>query len=541
MQIDRLGATEQRILEVASVAGVTFTAGAVAYALDAEPDDIDSVCETLALARRFLQYVGTETWPDGTIHTRYAFEHALVQHAALARSPSTSVRLWHRKIAERLEAGYAGRADDIASELAVHFDQGQRPAQAARYYVRAGDRAARRFGNVEAVAHFERALALVPTLPEGRDRDVLELHASFGLGQRLFPLRGAGAIPVLERARDLAQRLEDPRLLAAVLTRLQLGRAARGDFRDAALHTTALFQAIDAVAEPALRTSATQTEALIALHRGRFVEAHRLFETLGVHEANVAVSDPAALPLVAAISNAALLLLFTGRPQEALTVQRRAFAIAEASGDPFERAAIYCDWSRLHAWRREPAEAEELAARALALAEEGSFDLWKTRATMVLHWARAHLGTASESMLEATCTQTWESGEAGLTLFAALLVGACVHVGLDKKALEIVEATLTVADRRDERIVVPELYRLRGELLKGRDKAEAERAILSAIDVAREQGSTFLELRATVSLSGLTTGAKKKRARADIVRLLSAFTDGLDVRDVAVAQASLDA
>src|SRR6202012_3763606 len=37
-QIDRLGAVEQRILEVAGVAGMTFTAAVVASALDADAD-----------------------------------------------------------------------------------------------------------------------------------------------------------------------------------------------------------------------------------------------------------------------------------------------------------------------------------------------------------------------------------------------------------------------------------------------------------------------------------------------------------------------
>lgn len=57
--------------------------------------------------------------------SRYAFRHALFQHAALARSTAATVRARHRKIAERLEAGYAGQAEAVAGELAAQLDQGE--------------------------------------------------------------------------------------------------------------------------------------------------------------------------------------------------------------------------------------------------------------------------------------------------------------------------------------------------------------------------------------------------------------------------------
>jgi hypothetical protein len=82
---------------------MTFTAGIVANTLDTDADGVDSACESLAGERRLLEYVRTETWPDGTIQSRYAFRHALFQHAALARSTAATVRTWHRKIAEHRE------------------------------------------------------------------------------------------------------------------------------------------------------------------------------------------------------------------------------------------------------------------------------------------------------------------------------------------------------------------------------------------------------------------------------------------------------
>lgn len=104
-QVARLGTIEQQIIEAASIVGMTFTTGLVAYALDADPDAIDSCCETLANKRKLLRYLGTETWPDGTLQSRYAFGQALFRHAALGRAQSVTIRHLHRRIAERLRAG----------------------------------------------------------------------------------------------------------------------------------------------------------------------------------------------------------------------------------------------------------------------------------------------------------------------------------------------------------------------------------------------------------------------------------------------------
>jgi DNA-binding winged helix-turn-helix (wHTH) protein len=106
IQIDRLNSNEQRILEAASMVGLQFTAGAVADALALPADDIDSVCEGLAIEGRFLRFVTMETAPDGTMQSQYSFVHALYRDAALARIRSATRRAWHRRTAERLRAGH---------------------------------------------------------------------------------------------------------------------------------------------------------------------------------------------------------------------------------------------------------------------------------------------------------------------------------------------------------------------------------------------------------------------------------------------------
>lgn len=543
-QIDRLNAVEQRIIEVAGVAGMTFTAGVVAHALDADPDGVDSACESLANERRLFQYAGTETWPDGTIQSRYAFRHALFQHAARARSTATTVRTRHRKIAERLERGYVGHEEEIAAELAVHFEHGQMPAKAARYHVVGGEREARRCGYKEAVAHHERALALLEGMPESRDRDVLELRVSLSHGWSAFQANGRAevAIPFIQRAKELAGRLEDRASLGEALIRLETMQMVQGDLREASEQAGALAPVLDHVSDPALRLLAKQLDATTFILRGRFEEARRLLGDLGVFRATDEKTDmEAAHAHLLAFSMGSFALWLTGEADRALALSRRAQQIAEQAYDPFdhEHAAMLAEGALLHAWRREPARATELAKRALAISEKRSFAKWQARAELILRWAEAELApTLPSARVEEILGKPWEEGSVGRTMHAMIFIAMCSRLGRAERALEVIASTLATIERTDERWLEPEIHRLRGEVLKARNQvAGAERSIATAIEIARKQGSRALELRATLSLHALASGAKKKKACHDIAGLLSVITEGHDTPDLVDARA----
>jgi predicted ATPase len=105
IQIDRLAEKEQRVLEAASVAGMTFVTGLVAWALEMDADEVHATCELLARDGQILRFLGIEAWPDGTMQPRFAFAHALYRHTAMDRIRTGVDRVWHRRIAERIESG----------------------------------------------------------------------------------------------------------------------------------------------------------------------------------------------------------------------------------------------------------------------------------------------------------------------------------------------------------------------------------------------------------------------------------------------------
>ncbi len=535
-QIDRLSATEQRIVEAASVAGTTFTAGVVAHALNMPVDDVDSSCESLASEHRFLRYLGTATWPDGTVQSRYSFAHALYQHAALARTPS--VRLWHRRIAERLEVGYAEQSDAIASELAEHFDEGHAFARAAHYRALAGERAARRHGSYEALGHFERALALIVHLPEGRERDELELRILDGIGPCLVKTSASGApeiVPTLTRAAALASRLGREEELCSALVRMQYWRLVRGELRQVSEHADEVTHLGSRVKDVSLGESGARLSSIASLYRGRLSEAAAGFARLRSAAVDANDGHPSAQ------SAQSLLAWLTGRPDQAMELGRAAVLRAEALGDPFSLAAALFDVGGVSLLRRDVARAREYGQRGLDLATEGHFTRFQAKLRLLLHWATSELEPATSAARPEPLFDERDAPRTGQTLDRLALIDIYARAGRDEVALEKISETMGLIEETDERWAEPELHRVRGELLKSTDSQEAGRSFTRAIEVARHQSARSFELRAAMSLFRFHGGSKRRESLEEVKRVLETFTEGFGTADLLEAKAILDA
>src|SRR5215471_498514 len=124
-QLDRLRPEERRVWEVGSVAGVAFSAAAVAAGLDDDVIRIDDQYAAVERRSQWLRSCGEQSWPDGTVAGCYTFVHALYQEVLYSRLTAAQRVSLHRQIGARVEAGYGPRAGEIAAELAMHFAQGR--------------------------------------------------------------------------------------------------------------------------------------------------------------------------------------------------------------------------------------------------------------------------------------------------------------------------------------------------------------------------------------------------------------------------------
>jgi predicted ATPase/DNA-binding winged helix-turn-helix (wHTH) protein len=164
VQLDQLSEMEQRILKSASVAGDRFSVWAITATLGMEPEEIEDLCEGLTERQQFIKSTGIEELTPGLVSAHYEFRHSLYRQAIYQRLSDVSRSRLHRRLGERLKTLClpGKREQQLASELAIHFEHGRDYEQAIHYLRLTGENAAGRFAYRDAIQVWQQALNLVP-------------------------------------------------------------------------------------------------------------------------------------------------------------------------------------------------------------------------------------------------------------------------------------------------------------------------------------------------------------------------------------------
>ena len=103
--------------------------------------------------------------------------------------------------------------------------------------------------------------------------------------------------------------------------------------------------------------------------------------------------------------------------------------------------------------------------------------------------------------------------------------------------MSAVSEALSLIEETGERHVIPELYRIRGDLLVRSKKGDPEADYLKALELARQQGTRLFELRAAMSLAQLWADQRKcAEARDLLVPIYEWFTEGFNTPDLKSAR-----
>jgi hypothetical protein len=165
----------------------------------------------------------------------------------------------HGRVARELERLY--RRDlhhypEIHHLLARHYDDAAMAQEAIAQYAAAAAHARRLSAHASCVAHLQRALDLLRTLPESPDRDAQELRLQLALGTTRTAARG-WAPPELEavyaRTRDLVECIDDDLEVLPALLQLQLFHFGRAE-HDLSDQVYARLQALaEGIGDPVVR------------------------------------------------------------------------------------------------------------------------------------------------------------------------------------------------------------------------------------------------------------------------------------------------
>jgi class 3 adenylate cyclase/tetratricopeptide (TPR) repeat protein len=150
--LDALGADQRRSLQLASVVGAQFWDEALATIDARAPDHLP------VLSQRGLALPQAQSTFEGT--HEYSFRHHLLHQVTYGTVLKADKRAAHGQAARWLQARGLGRENELASQIAEHFDRAGDKEQAVVHWTRAAEDAGRRQADTLALAHSARALAL---------------------------------------------------------------------------------------------------------------------------------------------------------------------------------------------------------------------------------------------------------------------------------------------------------------------------------------------------------------------------------------------
>jgi DNA-binding winged helix-turn-helix (wHTH) protein/tetratricopeptide (TPR) repeat protein len=187
-QFRQLSPVEQRVLRSASVAGERFSAWAVSTAAEIDPGEVEDICGGLVAKLQFIKCSGFEEQANGEISAHYDFRHSLYREVLYGRLSEGARSKLHLLLARRLKSFCDPcEQQELATELALHFEGGRDYEQAIRYLILASENAAGRFAYQDSLEILRHALGLAVKVSPAL-RDELEIQVLESIGDAHFAL-----------------------------------------------------------------------------------------------------------------------------------------------------------------------------------------------------------------------------------------------------------------------------------------------------------------------------------------------------------------
>ena len=466
-RIDRLGKA-RALFQIAATLGREFTYELLAAVAEV-PDE--AVRESLdVMLQSGLVY------QDDEKSRLYTFKHALIRDAAYNSLLRATRQRYHARIAKALIARFPQIVKNRPELLAHHLSGAGSHAEAAAYWRAAGKNAAERSAVNEAVSHFRRAMADLDRLPTDAARIDQELSTLTALAPALMAVYGWADPEVgqtCKRAIDLAGQLGAPDKKWRPLRGLWTHQLVGGRLEDALETATQLLAIGMAAGDPMVISSGRNATSQTHYYRGEYSEAIAEAEA-GLSGCSYDIDAAIAHTLqTSAAVNMRMArggsLWMQGRQQEGVAIVEDMVAYARSLRHPPSLATAlasamgFADWDRN--WPRAFAFADEV----YDLSRAEGFAMWMAAAGMYRGRARIGLGRVEGGVAEVL---EWSAlfGQTGFRVnegSTTSLISEALHLaGRSKEALEVSDAGQRRAKKGVVRLLMPEVHRIRGNILR---------------------------------------------------------------------------
>jgi class 3 adenylate cyclase/predicted ATPase len=476
----------------------------------------------------------------------FAFKHALLRDAIYSSLLKSSRRQMHADIAAILETHFQEVSETQPELLAHHYSEAGNHELAVRFWYKSGQRALAHSANVEAIAHFRKALEALARWPDTAERAGQQIELQLALGIPLIAVRGYAAEETREvfaRARALCLQLDDPAEYFQALYGLWGHSWMSGKNEEALSMASEFLARAEASTDIVPMMVAHRVMGSTLLPIGQFQQSRLHFEQ------SIAMSKERGQQslynrYMVEPQAASLLLLswdlwILGYPEQSLSRVSEALSLARELAQPYSIAFANYMTSVVHLLRGEPAAALSSAEASLEVSREQRFSLYVLLSRISRGYALGCLGHFEQSKTEIRLgLDDMHSNGVGfmLPMMNTWLADMFARSGDNEAALSIVEKSLAGLDDVTGRSWEAELYRQRAQILVAlgpKRERDAERNLKKAIDVARLQNAKSFELRAAAGLAALWNSQNENAKARDLIEpVYSWFSEGQDTEDL---------
>ena len=484
----------------------------------------------------------------------YTFKHALVQDAAYDLLLKSRRQDLHGKIARVIEQRFPTVKVTEPELLAHHLTAAGLAEAAFPLWQAAGELALKRLALTEAVAHLNRGLELVATLPWSSERDASELGLRTRLGTAWMMLKGWAAPEVttsLQPALALAKSLGRHDELTPILLRLTLNVLSQGRVAEALPWTEEMLDLAKATGDADLLITAHARACTDYCFAGEFIKsAEHADKVLDLydperhpHHADILYQHPKTIAGIWGSISTWIL----GYPDRALRLNSEKEAHARRRRHPFVLGFALTTGAHEFDCRRTHEDLRELAEECERLGRENGLPvMWAIWAPRLYGLALIREGKPAEGIVPLKASITaWEAtgGKSRSPMLKAFLAEAMALAGDLDNALLVIDEAIVQIERPgwEERLYYAEVLRLKGWMLslKG-DPDGAEQNFLASLDWARRQQAKSWELRTSTSLARLwQRQGKRQEAYELLAPVYSWFTEGFDTKELQDAKSVL--
>ena len=472
-RIDRLTTEEKELLQQLSVIGRQFPISLVKQVVMQAEDDLYRLVGALQ-AKEFLYE--QPAFPE----VEYLFKHALTQDVAYSTVLQEQRKTLHERTGQAMETLYQGQIEDHYRELAHHYSHSGNNEKAVEYLQLAGQQAARRSANEEAVGYVTTALELLTTLPDTSARSQQELSLRIALGETRMAAQGYAAPGVEDayiRARELCQRVGATSEQCVVLWGLWAYTVVRGEVERSRQIGEELLSLAQLQHDPAHvvgghRTLGESLSALGELTAARTSLEHGLALSSRHHDHSDAVlydQDPE----IDCLSRLANVLWRLGYPDQARQRCDEALRLARELGHPVSLASTLAWTITLYQHVRAAKTIEDYAEPLITLGIERGLPFWLALGITLRGWALAQQGQHEEGvslMREGMANFRATGAEIRLPFCLALLAEAQGTAGQYEEGLRMLTEALysfQSLTRHTDNLIEGEMGVIRASFLEG--------------------------------------------------------------------------